>query len=187
MVLQQWISGNHGSKESYWNAHYTPCWGQVQCWHYSPCPVLPLSPNSGIFYKLASFSLTARAQSKSATFTPPCKPFGTWVKKAMDVLTHVEKQTHATCVTLILPEDFDCQNASHVAQVWVLLQAAAEQVDSTGQSPKLIWCEEKEVISRKEAIIALLKQIDIWINFLGPLYLHHLLIWNLCFLMLVHL
>jgi hypothetical protein len=35
----------------------------------------------------------------------------------MDALTQVEEQTHATYATLILPEDFDCQNASHIAQV----------------------------------------------------------------------
>jgi hypothetical protein len=56
----------------------------------------------------------------------------------MDVLTQVKEQTHATYATLILPEDFDCQNTSHSAQVQVLLQAAAEQVDSTGQSLNII-------------------------------------------------
>jgi hypothetical protein len=79
----------------------------------------------------------------------------------MDVLAQIEELTHATYATLILPEDFNCQNASYIAQVWILLQAAAEQVDSAGQSLKLIRCEEKEIISHKEAIIALLKHIGI--------------------------
>jgi hypothetical protein len=38
-------------------------------------------------------------------------------QKAMDVLAQVEEQTHTTYATLILPEDFDCQNVSHIAQV----------------------------------------------------------------------
>jgi hypothetical protein len=100
-------------------------------------------------------------------FAPPRKPVGAWVKKALDVITQVEEQTRDVYATLTPPENFDVGNPAQVAHMRVLVQMAAEHVDSAGQSLKLVQHQEPQVIDRKEKIVSLLKEMDIRISFLG--------------------
>jgi hypothetical protein len=94
-------------------------------------------------------------------FAPPCKPIGAWVKKALDVITQVEKQTCDVYATLTPPKNFDVGNAVQVAQMHVLVQMAAEHIDSAEQSLKLVQHQEPQVIDCKEKIVSLLKEMDV--------------------------
>lgn len=107
---------------------------------------------------------------RPAAFAPPHKPVGAWVKKALDIITQIEEKTHEVNATLTLPDHFDGRNAAQVAQMRVFLAAAAEHVDSAGQSLKFIQRNEREVIDRKEKVISLLKEIDVRISFLGATF-----------------
>jgi hypothetical protein len=90
-----------------------------------------------------------------------------WVKKALDIITQVEEQTCDVYATLTPPENFDVENAAQVAHMCVLVQMAAEHIDSAGQSLKLVQHQEPQVIDRKKMIVSLLKEMDIQMSFLN--------------------
>jgi hypothetical protein len=104
---------------------------------------------------------------RPAAFTPRSKPIGARVRKAQDIITTIEKETLKVKATLALPDDFDRTNVVQVAQIRVLLDAAAAHVDSAGRSLKLVTNQQQEVLDYKEKVLVSLKAIDTRISFLG--------------------
>jgi hypothetical protein len=104
---------------------------------------------------------------RPAAFTPRSKPIGASVRKALDIITTIEKESLKVEATLASPDDFDCTNVVQVAQIRVLLDAAAAHVDSAGRSLKLVTNQQQEVLDYKEKVLVSLKAIDARISFLG--------------------
>jgi hypothetical protein len=98
----------------------------------------------------------------------PTRPPKAWLKKALDVIDAIEKQTQETETLLkTASRNLETQDASQVAKMRSILDAAAQQVSSAGLSLKTIQRKEMEVAARKEALLERLKACDDRITLLG--------------------
>ena len=96
------------------------------------------------------------------------RPPKAWLKKALDVIDAIEKQTQETETLLATAsQNLEAQDASQVAKMRSILDAAAQHVSSAGLSLKTIQQKEMEVTTHKEALLEHLKACDHRITLLG--------------------
>jgi hypothetical protein len=98
----------------------------------------------------------------------PSRPQKAWLKKTLDLIDAIEKQVQEMETSLdIASQNFDTQDASQVATMRSTLEAAGQQISSAGISLKTVQRKEREVTSRKEALLERLKANDDRITLLG--------------------
>jgi hypothetical protein len=108
-------------------------------------------------------TLSWSALPHPAAFTPPPKPVNAWVRKAQNLVMMVENNARHIAASL----SFDGNVIPDHPALRALLETAASGVESAGESLKAVTNQADEVVKHKAKVMALLRDIDGCITFLG--------------------